>query len=325
MASSPLSLPNLNGTSPTKTSLLRYCTNEQQRIHPARCVRNRLHPSCRPVFITEILLHMRTDDQTNPTDADVSRPVAAPPHEPEWAQDSLQTLVDGLDDGLLLLDESGRVLALNHSLATLFGADIGTLVGRPWHELCSQRLPVFPAAWVIETLAAGQVRQQYQPILDPTGSLRQMEVRAVALIQPQRPGISIIVRFVDMAAQSQVEARRIEQERLAANEQLAATVAHQLNTPLQAIESCLYMAARCNDLERQQHLALAHAEVLRIGLLLRQLLERHDPDYQAALAASYAPHACDGDGSGIALPGQRRRFPQQPCTNHHPVVPQQQP
>jgi hypothetical protein len=193
------------------------------------------------------------------------------------------------------------VLALNHSLATLFGADIGTLVGRRWHELCSQRLPVFPAAWVIETVAAGQVRQQYQPILDATGSLRQMEVRAVALIQPQRPGIYIIVRFVDLAAQSQVEARRIEQERLAANEQLAATVAHQLNTPLQAIESCLYMAARCNDLERRQHLALAHAEVLRIGLLLRQLLERHDPNYQAALAASYAPHACDWDGDSGPL------------------------
>jgi signal transduction histidine kinase len=55
-------------------------------------------------------------------------------------------------------------------------------------------------------------------------------------------------------------------------------VAHEVNTPLQAIESCLHLAGRVDDpAERARYLRLAREEIRRVGYTLRQLLDLYRP------------------------------------------------
>ncbi|NTV64779.1 MAG: hypothetical protein HGA65_14790 [Oscillochloris sp.] len=70
----------------------------------------------------------------------------------------------------------------------------------------------------------------------------------------------------------------LERERLAATGRLAASVAHEVNTPLQAIESCLHLAGRVSDqAERTRYLRLAREEIQRVGYTLRHLLDLYRP------------------------------------------------
>ncbi len=83
---------------------------------------------------------------------------------------------------------------------------------------------------------------------------------------------------IDITAQIQLESRILERERFAATGQVAATVAHEVNTPLQAIESCLHLAGRVHDpAERTRYLRLARDEIKRVGYTLRQLLDLYRP------------------------------------------------
>lgn len=67
-------------------------------------------------------------------------------------------------------------------------------------------------------------------------------------------------------------------DRFAANQRLATTVAHEVNTPLQAIESCLHLAGKLADeQQRARYLHLAREEIKRIGHMLRQLLDVYRP------------------------------------------------
>lgn len=68
------------------------------------------------------------------------------------------------------------------------------------------------------------------------------------------------------------------QIRLAANARFAATVAHEVNTPLQAIESSLHLAGKATDPEqREAYLRQSRNEIQRIGAILRQLIEFYRP------------------------------------------------
>jgi two-component system NtrC family sensor kinase len=88
----------------------------------------------------------------------------------------------------------------------------------------------------------------------------------------------LLVHVRDMTEQMQLEAQIIERERFAATGRLAATVAHEVNTPLQAIESCLHLAGRVADeAERARYLRLAREEIQRVGYTLRQLLDLYRP------------------------------------------------
>jgi signal transduction histidine kinase len=65
-----------------------------------------------------------------------------------------------------------------------------------------------------------------------------------------------------------LEAQVREQEHFATSGCLAATV----NTPLQAVESCLHMAEEGDSNERSEYLDLARGEIIRVAQILLQLL-----------------------------------------------------
>lgn len=80
----------------------------------------------------------------------------------------------------------------------------------------------------------------------------------------------------------QLEALLRQNEQLAASARLAALVAHELNTPLQAVENYLFLAA--DDVEYEAALLPIRQEIGRIGAIVERLR-----DFQPADGAAPAP------------------------------------
>ena len=81
---------------------------------------------------------------------------------------------------------------------------------------------------------------------------------------------------IDITQRKQTEAALIQSERLAAAGKFAATIAHEINNPLEAVTNLLYLARHAsNPDEVQPYLELAESEVHRASRISRQTLRLH--------------------------------------------------
>jgi signal transduction histidine kinase len=74
-------------------------------------------------------------------------------------------------------------------------------------------------------------------------------------------------------------------EKLAATGKLAASLAHEINNPLQAIQNCLHLVLRKPSLDqtkRQQYLSMAQEEVRRLIDLVQRMLDFYRPSKEGA-------------------------------------------
>lgn len=199
------------------------------------------------------------------------------------SRDLLRTLFDGLEDGMLLLDQAARVLAVNQALADLIGVTPQELVGCAWTDI-NWICPAFPGEVALYTLRDGRTRQRRERFALRSDAFRILDLRAMALLNSQQRVEQVILHVVDITDRLQLETLIAQSEQLIASGKLAAAVAHELNTPLQSIQNCLYLAGQGKKAQRERYLLLAHEEIERIGTILRQLLDLHRPDAGAPTA-----------------------------------------
>lgn len=194
------------------------------------------------------------------------------------SRDLLRTLLDSLQDGLLLLDAQGRVLALNHRFAELLEDRTSDVVGLHWMEF-SETTQFLPFSWeeAHTSLHEGQPQHRRKRYTLPDNAVRILDIALLPIANGENDAEQLIVHVVDVSERLQLEAQVLEQERFAASARLAATVAHEVNSPLQAVESCLHIAERANEKRRAEYLQIAREEVIRVGQILRQLLDVFQP------------------------------------------------
>lgn len=194
------------------------------------------------------------------------------------SRDLLRTLFDGLDDGLVLLDSQGTVQAANQAVASLLSHSLEKLVGQSWEHLCQHAQPAFPGTLALQTLRDGFARRRRERATSSNGQIRILDMQTLPLLGSDQTVDRIILHMVDMTEHLQLEALAAQSEQFAASGRLAAIVAHEINTPLQAIRNLLFLAGQADDSRRGTYLQLVREEIDRITGIVRQLLDLYRPD-----------------------------------------------
>lgn len=187
------------------------------------------------------------------------------------SQELLRTLLDSLADAIALVSPQGLVRIANQALGALLDTEPDALIGRPWAELD------LPGLAQIRAAAAGRDCAERVQVARPGGRTVVFDVQAISLGDADEETGGIVLRLSDVTEQVQLEALAIANEGLAANGRLAAIVAHEISTPLQAIENLLYLAGDRPGYDGC-YLPLVRDEIRRVSTILRRLLTLSQPD-----------------------------------------------
>jgi PAS domain S-box-containing protein len=193
----------------------------------------------------------------------------------EWFRVTLTSL----GDAVIATDEQGRVTFLNPLAEQLTGRSLAHSTGRPIEEV----FPIFNESThhvvenpVKKVMELGRIvgLANHTVLQNANGNLIPIEDSAAPIRDSDHKLIGVVLVFRDATFERKAQEVLRRTEKLAAAARLAATVAHEINNPLEAIGNLIYITKRMDGLpaEAVEQLDLAEHEVDRISHITRQTL-----------------------------------------------------
>jgi PAS domain S-box-containing protein len=129
---------------------------------------------------------------------------------------------------------------------------------------------------IVRTRDSGTELRSHYRVLWQDGSVHWIEVQG----KYQRDGTGNAIRLVGVAAdvttRKLADEAMLRAEKLAVAGRLAASVAHEINNPLEAVTNLLYLIAQTDSAEEvRQHAEVAMDELMRISMITQQTLKFH--------------------------------------------------
>ena len=181
-------------------------------------------------------------------------------------------VLDLANDAIMVLDAAGLITFWNRGAERLYGWSKEEVTGHNAHELLQTEYPEpFEA---IESALAEHGHWQ--------GELKHTTRMGAHLVIASRwnPYVDEYGRRLgtfeinrDITAQKQSEEALRRSEKLAATGRLAATIAHEINNPLEAVTNLMYLIGNGSlDPSSREYLAMAQRELQRVSQLTKQTL-----------------------------------------------------
>ncbi len=193
----------------------------------------------------------------------------------EWFRVTLSSI----GDAVIATNQRGRVTFMNPIAEELTGFSLAQARGQEVKNVFpifneKTRKPVDnPVAKVLEQghvmgLANHTVLQRAD------GKIIPIEDSAAPIFDDQKKLRGVVMVFRDVTAEKQAQDVMRKAEKLAAAGRLAATVAHEINNPLEAVGNLIYIVKNSAGLpqEVQGYLTLAETELERVSHITRQTL-----------------------------------------------------
>lgn len=234
-------------------------------------------------FNHDITERKQAEDTIRTINADLEARVASRTEELQHNRDLLETIFDGIPDGLVLLGSNGRVLAANRSLAGWLGQDTPeSLVNQSWGEVCllmSETGTRFPGLWVLDVLQDHKPHHRRETYQRKDGTACVLDMHTLPIITSNNEDVQhqtverVVLHIVDVTERLRIEQLQLENERLDGIRKISQVVAHEVNTPLQTILNSLEGLSLGNETHRDRFLTLAQTEIERVGTILHRLQE----------------------------------------------------
>jgi len=116
-----------------------------------------------------------------------------------------------------------------------------------------------------------------------------MEINAAEVRDSHGAVVAIVSAMQEVGRLRELERRRLQQvlfetEKLAATGRLAASIAHEINNPLEAVQNALYLlgSAVPPEAKQRRYLDIAQRETQRMSRILRQMLGFYRPKQDMA-------------------------------------------
>jgi PAS domain S-box-containing protein len=191
----------------------------------------------------------------------------------EEASQRLAAIVESSDDAIVSKDLNGIVTSWNSCAEKMFGYTAREMIGRPITTIIPPELRDDETR-ILATIARGQRIEHFETVRMSKGG-KPLEVSLT--VSPVKDEAGRIVGAAkiarDITQQKRTEQALIVTERLAAVGRLAATVAHEINNPLEAITNLIYLAkAASPSSEVRGFLTTAEEQMACVSHLARQTL-----------------------------------------------------
>ncbi|PYS83057.1 MAG: hypothetical protein DMF67_10395 [Acidobacteria bacterium] len=192
-------------------------------------------------------------------------------------RDRLDLILEHVGQPIAVCDSSGKFILLNRRAELLFQEG----EPQPAPARRAVRNNAVKLTSFISALASGAEtgRQAEIELIDPeTGQGLPMEITSAEVLDATGQVTAVVSVLHDLSEIRELERRRVEQqlfesEKLAAVGRLAASIAHEVNNPLEAIKNSLYLLSTGKKIEQNQRfLDVARKETERVSHIIRQML-----------------------------------------------------
>ncbi len=198
------------------------------------------------------------------------------------SQTRFQRLVDAMPLGLLISDVEGCIVYANDAAETLLGYPDGAMLSG--HIALTDICTSLDAASTAQTV--GPLRSAPFETVCTTAAGAAIEVLlGVAVLNPEAEDKDrqVAAFIADLTIQKKSEEMLRRTEKLAVAGRLAASIAHEINNPLEAITNCLYLVGQTAlPQDARTYLALAQDELDRVAQITVQTLRFYRRSTQAA-------------------------------------------
>jgi PAS domain S-box-containing protein len=193
----------------------------------------------------------------------------------EW----FRVTLGSIGDAVIATDEHGTVIFINPIAEDLTGIKLRQAQGQPIQNV----FPIFseetrnpvenPVAKVLE-LGRIMGLANHTILQHADGHMIPIEDSAAPIFDDARKLRGVVMVFRDVTAEKQAQSVLRKAEKLAAAGRLAATVAHEINNPLEAVCNLIYIVKNTGSLPEDivGYLTMAEQELDRVSHITRQTL-----------------------------------------------------
>jgi PAS domain S-box-containing protein len=208
-----------------------------------------LHARC---FLTDLSGEKRTDE----------------------AQMKLAAIVESSDDAIVSKNLNGVVTSWNRAAERILGYTAEEMIGRPITTVIPPEL-YSDEVEILRKIQAGERIEHFETVrVTKSGERIDVSLTISPVRDPRGTVVGAAKILRDVTMQKKLEAALRTTERLASVGRLAATVAHEINNPLEAVTNLVYLVRRDPDLPEavRGRLKMADEELQRVSHIARQTL-----------------------------------------------------
>jgi PAS domain S-box-containing protein len=192
----------------------------------------------------------------------------------EQAAFRLAAIVESSDDAIVSKDLNGIITSWNQGAERIFGYKAEEIIGQPVTIIIPPELHDDEPR-ILAKIRAGERIDHFQTVRLRKNGERIDVSLTVSPVKDQHGNIIGAAKIArDITQQKKLEAALHISERLASVGRLAATVAHEINNPLEAITNFIYLAKQQPGLSEkvQRYLVYADQELARVAHIAQQTL-----------------------------------------------------
>ena len=192
-------------------------------------------------------------------------------------RDRLDLIIENVGHPIVVCDSAGNFILFNRRAELLFQQNDSF---RPSAAAAVRTNAVKLTSFISGLASASETGRQAEiELIDPEGGRAlPMEITAREVLDASGQVTAVVSILHDLTEIRELERRRVEQqlfesEKLAAVGRLAASIAHEVNNPLEAIKNALYLMQSSSAGDKNtRFLEIARKETERVSHIIRQML-----------------------------------------------------